>query len=319
MSTLSGDALGIRPLDGVDQDAHNGRDKAGFLTETVYSPDELYDIVRDFHRGEGRFADYHGFADSEHPRGVVRVLMDRDVDRDRPYRVDGTAYTLEGRVPIPETSQEMGWIGTLLDGVQRPQESDWRQHCEGLWDCLTRQAERVGLPDGYQQAYWNDEEDVAPGDVNDIYDLLVTCFDDSYIVPLTRDFVSDWFLEEPVSTVIRDETGGIVATAAAEVARAAGTGVGMLEVVEISEVASHPDYRGQQLAAYNVQVLCDLVDGYDGKPVVYSQNTAAEPGMTRVATRNGGEFSGVLEGHATVSNPWQDLVLTRYSGGPDGG
>lgn len=302
----------------------------------------------------GLVGDYDGAASTGHPRAVVRAIVHEDVVADywqedvETGGIENRSYRLEAAVPIPGTSYHLGWIGSFQEDGERAEAADWRTQETEIIEALSSGPETGGLPRNhdsgglrdidehpapgpdpqiphhslspeYGQEYW-DGQVAQDGDDERIYNLMVDAFDDNYCVPIDQDFVS-WMAEDPLVSVIRGEEGEIVSTAAAEPVRIPDTAVGTLEMVEVSEVVTSPaeEHRGQGLATVNVQALREPLQEYaagsENPVIIYSQNTAAVPGMSAVAARNGGIYGGVLEGHANVANDNQDLILTWYPWG----
>lgn len=333
MDTLSSETPSIGRLDGAETDLHNSRDKGGFLSEVQEDPGGLESLVRDFEQGTGPFEFFPGFANTDSRRGVFRVLMDESVleeiypDRFPVELCDG--YSLEAVVPVGEGAC-LGWLGTFNPTMDRPPESRFAHRAgENLQaigmaerpplsspiagsNLSPGESTRFPLPEGFTHEFPG-PADVDQEDRDVTLDLWQGVYDDCYLVEIDDDLVNSYYGDKVLASVVRNPEGKIVSTAAAEPARIEETPLGDLEIVELSEFATAPEYEGQGLAAHNGQQLLNVVQDY-GVDAAYSQNTTAEPGMTGVAANLGGEFGGLLSAHATVGNPFQDLLLTYYSG-----
>lgn len=313
MSVLSTQTPSIGLLNGVEQDEYNFRDKGGYMEEVLDSREQLEELSENFQHGEGIFDDYQGFSDTDAQRGVVRALVSDTVLED--FRAESfpaslnSTYSVEASLPLRDGAS-MAWLGTVDDVMERPAETHYTHNAGEIESALRTGEVDSELPDGYTQEFLGAE--ASEQDRQRTQELWSDVFDDCYVVPLDRDFVDGFYDGDVLGSVVRNEDGEIVSTAAAEPARVP-TAIGEVDMVELSEFATDPEYTGEGLASYNGQQVLEAVQEY-GPDAVYSQNTSAQPSMTAVASGIGGELSGVLRAHANVANPSQDLVMTGFEG-----
>lgn len=311
MDALSTQTTSTGQFNGIETDPRNNRDRGGYLNTVLTDREEIEQLADRIDNGAG-FEDYDGFTQSENQRTVLRTIISDNAleefhSRSYPASIN-QEYSLEATVPLGD-GMNLGWIGTVDQNLSAAPSSNYTHRAGEIHEALEPGNDsETALPEGYTQEYLDGQATLQ--DRRQTLDLWRDNFNDEYVVSLDMDFVDSFYEGNVLGSVVRDSEGDIVSTAAAEPARVP-TAVGDLEIVELSEFATDPEHAGQGLAEYNGAAVLEPVQEY-GVDAVYSQNNAAQPAMSAIATNLGGEMAGILRSHANVENQSQDLVLTYF-------
>lgn len=157
-------------------------------------------------------------------------------------------------------------------------------------------------------------------DVRKLHELYTSVYRD-YVFPLTEDNVAELVQNpESITAFIRGRDNDIAAAAVAEIARIPINGKNLL-VCEISDEATHPNYRGNGLNQACVQSLVDeLLKNKEELNLIYAEDRAVSRGVNQQSANLGWRFAGTLnrvgridaDSDIKVEGPYEDLNVWFY-------
>jgi hypothetical protein len=136
------------------------------------------------------------------------------------------------------------------------------------------------------------DSEISAKDTNDLIELYQLCLP-RYCVALNEEKIGELFMD-PANTValIRDQ-GRIIAASVAE-RSLVQVGDDVIEDIEISECATHPDHRARGLMSAIIGQLIQEIGQAESR-VVYSESRAAHTPINIAMRNNGMTYCGRLE------------------------
>lgn len=177
-----------------------------------------------------------------------------------------------------------------------------QQEMELLHKVTTRQGHKLHDYTGYTVEVAIAKQNWELKDAQELLEIYQRTFI-GYLVEFTTSSIMDMLRSNWVSVVRSGDK--IVAVAMAEIAQIE-LPVGNLQICELSEVATHPDFqrRGLSHLAFG-QLLQALTES--GIEVIFSETRAASYGMMAVAHDAGLVSCGRLEQHCVISSTYSEV------------
>jgi len=140
-------------------------------------------------------------------------------------------------------------------------------------------------------------QDINETIVNSMVNLYKEAFK-TYLVDLDEDAVIDMIEGGNVCAAIYKNTGEVVATSVAEIA-GVNTGLGVLRLCELSEMATRREHRGKNLMKYATNLLIENVK--DKTDLVYAEARASHGAINSVFNDLGFKYAGRLNKQCILS------------------
>ncbi|MFH1221922.1 MAG: GNAT family N-acetyltransferase [Candidatus Micrarchaeota archaeon] len=180
----------------------------------------------------------------------------------------------------------------------------------------TMSSNRHRLPSGYRL------RSAEPRDVSELVDLYRVFT--RYLVTLDHAMITNMVANTPTIVSISQENR-IAAALAAEHVRLNIGGLGMINLIEVSEAATAPQHRGRGLYSHMTRVFFDAAvsEFWADGLVMYAEARAAHPAPSRGLLNAGGTLGGflnkqcVLESDRIVaeSGPYENLNVVYFDPG----